>query len=56
MANNMFLVHFENNTVHAVFQDLSEESGKDISKHISNKLKGQGVPTSIHKRIKNFFT
>ena len=51
----MFKVHFEANTIYAVFQDLSKESGKDISKHISNELRNQGVPISIHKRIKNFF-
>ena len=51
----MFLVHYEANIVYAVFQDLSWESGKDISKHISKKLQDKDVPISIHKRIKDFF-
>jgi len=50
----MFLVHFEVNTVYAVFQDLSVES-KDLSKHILEKLRSENVPLSLHKRIKNFF-
>lgn len=50
----MFLVHFEANTVYAVFQDLSTES-KDLSKHISEKLQDENVPLSLHKRIKDFF-
>ena len=52
----MFLVHFEANTVYAVFQDLSKESDKKISKKIINQLKDQDVPLSIHQRIKDFFT
>ena len=52
----MFLVYFEANTVYAVFQDLSEESGKDISENISKKLEDEKVPISIHKRIKDFFS
>lgn len=50
----MFLVHFEANTVYAVFQDLSEES-KDISLNISKELEDKEVPLSLHKRIKGFF-
>lgn len=50
----MFLVHFEANTVYAAFQDLSKES-KDLSKHISEKLKDENIPLSLHKRIKDFF-
>jgi len=52
----VFLVYFEANTVYAVFQDLSEESGKDISENISKKLQDKDVPISIHKRIKDFFS
>lgn len=51
----MFLVYLKDNVIYAVFQDLKKESGKDISKHISNKLKGEDIPVSIHKRIKDFF-
>ena len=51
----MFKVYYEFNTVYAIFQDLSEESRKDISKHISKKLQHEDVPISIHKRIKDFF-
>lgn len=50
----MFLVHFEANTIYAVFQDLSEES-KDIRKYILEKLQDKNVPISLHKRIKDFF-
>jgi len=52
----MFEVYYESNTVYAVFQDLGSESGKDINKHISKKLQDYGVPRSIHKKIKNFFS
>lgn len=50
----MFLVHFEANTVYAVFQDLSVES-KNLSKYILEKLQDESVPLSLHKRIKDFF-
>ena len=51
----MFLTYFEDNTVYAIYQDLSDES-KDISKHILEELQKLDVPISLHERIKNFFT
>lgn len=50
----MFKVHFEANTVYAVFQDLSNES-RDTSTKISKELEQAHIPLSLHKRIKNFF-